>query len=64
MLIFEFLLALLQFILNLILTICMIPFVPIVWIIREIKGVKPVMKDTYINFPKIKSNYKSNNYEG
>ncbi len=46
MFIFEFLLALLQFILNLILTICMIPFMPIVWIIREIKGVKPIVKDS------------------
>ena len=54
MVILELVLALLQFILNLLLCICMIPFVPIVWIIREIKGVKPVTKDSFANLPKIK----------
>lgn len=53
MIVLEIILALLQFILNLALTICMIPFVPIVWVIREIKGVKPVVKEPFLNMPKI-----------
>ena len=53
MLVLEFIIAILQFILNLALAVCMIPFVPIVWVIREIKGVKPVIKEPYVNLPKI-----------
>lgn len=49
----ELILAIIQAVLNLFLTICMIPFVPIVWVIREIKGVTPVYKSTFGNCPKI-----------
>ena len=49
----ELILAIIQAVLNLFLTICMIPFVPIVWVIREIKGVTPVYKNTFGNCPKI-----------
>ena len=53
MIVVEIILALIQFILNLLLTICMTPFIPIVWLIREIKGVKPVVKEPYVNLPKV-----------
>ena len=53
MIILEFILALIQFSLNLLLAICMIPFIPIVWLIREIKGVKPVIGKPYVNLPKV-----------
>lgn len=53
MIVLEFIIALLQFILNLLLAVCMIPFVPIVWVIREIKGVKPVTPGTFMNLPKV-----------
>ena len=53
MIVVEIILALIQFILNLLLAICMIPFIPIVWLIREIKGVKPVVKEPYVNLPKV-----------
>lgn len=53
MLVFELILAIIQFVLNLLLAICMIPFIPIVWVIREIKGVKPVVKEPYANLPKV-----------
>lgn len=56
MYVLELILAIIQFILNLVLSIFMIPFVPIVWVIREIKGVTPVQKDTFKNCPKIKLN--------
>ena len=49
----ELILAIIQAVLNLFLTICMIPFVPIVWVIREIKGVTPVYKNTFGNCPRI-----------
>lgn len=53
MIVVEIILALIQFILNLLLAICMTPFIPIVWLIREIKGVKPVVKEPYVNLPKV-----------
>lgn len=53
MIVVEIILALIQFVLNLLLAICMIPFIPIVWLIREIKGVKPVVKEPYVNLPKV-----------
>lgn len=49
----ELFFAILQALMNLALSICMIPFIPIVWLIREIKGVKPVVKNTMKNCPKI-----------
>ena len=58
----EMLLAIIQAVLNLLLAIWMIPFIPIVWIIREIKGVGPVYKDTFGNCPKI--NIKSSLNDG
>lgn len=64
MLILEFILAILQFILNLALAVCMIPFIPIVWVIREIKGVKPVMKEPYMNLPKIRLEPRKEKHEG
>ncbi len=53
MIVVEIILALIQFVLNLLLAICMTPFIPIVWLIREIKGVKPVVKEPYVNLPKV-----------
>lgn len=53
MIVVEIILALIQFILNLLLAICMTPFIPIVWLIREIKGVKPVVREPYVNLPKV-----------
>lgn len=53
MIVVEIILALIQFALNLLLAICMTPFIPIVWLIREIKGVKPVVKEPYVNLPKV-----------
>ena len=50
----QFIIAIINFLLNLLLAICMTPFIPIVWVIREIKGVKPVIKEPYINLPKLK----------
>lgn len=58
MYILELILAIIQAIMNMALAICMIPFVPVVWVIREIKGVKSVTKDTMGNCPKIKLNAK------
>lgn len=58
MYILELILAIIQAVMNIALAICMIPFVPVVWVIREIKGVKPVTKDTMDNCPKIKFNAK------
>lgn len=54
MIVVEIILALIQFALNLLLAICMTPFIPIVWLIREIKGVKPVVKEPYVNLPKVR----------
>ena len=53
MIVLELFIAILQFVLNLLLAICMIPFVPVVWVIREIKGVTPVTKNTFMNLPKL-----------
>ncbi len=53
MIVVEIILALIQFVLNLLLAICMTPFIPIVWLIGEIKGVKPVIKEPYVNLPKV-----------
>lgn len=64
MLVLEFILAILQFILNLALAVCMIPFMPIVWVIREIKGVKPVAKEPYVNLPKIQLEPRKEKHEG
>lgn len=64
MIVLELTIAILQFVLNLLLAICMIPFVPIVWVIREIKGVKPVTKGTFMNLPKLSLGAKSKYYEG
>lgn len=64
MIVLELILAIIQFILNLALTICMIPFMPIIWIIREIKGVRPVMKEPFLNLPKMHIGLKKKEYEG
>jgi hypothetical protein len=58
MIVLELICAILQFILNLILAVWSIPFIPIVWIIREIKGTTPVAKDMYGKCPNIKLNKK------
>ena len=64
MLVLELIIAIIQLILNLLLAVCMIPFIPIVWVIREIKGVKPVVKEPFLNLPKINLLQRKNKDEG
>lgn len=64
MIVVEIILALIQFALNLLLAICMTPFIPIVWVIREIKGVKPVVKEPYVNLPKVRLSLRKEKDEG